>query len=55
MKHNPCYKCSEREIGCHDKCKEYAAWQAENERHREQTKEEIQSLNAIIYNGRRQY
>lgn len=23
MKWSPCYKCTDREIGCHDKCSKY--------------------------------
>lgn len=22
----PCYRCSEREVGCHSKCEKYRSW-----------------------------
>lgn len=27
---NPCWKCTEREIGCHAKCERYLQWQREH-------------------------
>ena len=26
---NPCYKCADREVGCHSKCDKYKAWAKE--------------------------
>ena len=26
MKTNPCYQCTEREVGCHSKCEAYITW-----------------------------
>ena len=28
----PCYKCNNRNIGCHGKCKRYAAYHAERQK-----------------------
>lgn len=25
-KENPCYKCTDREVGCHGRCDKYKAW-----------------------------
>lgn len=30
MTDNPCWKCTEREIGCHAKCERYLTWQKEH-------------------------
>lgn len=30
MTDNPCWKCTEREIGCHAKCERYLSWQKEH-------------------------
>lgn len=29
----PCYKCTEREIGCHGNCEKYAAFSDERKKH----------------------
>lgn len=26
MKNSPCYKCNDREIGCHSSCEKYKEW-----------------------------
>ena len=31
LKTNPCYKCSNREVGCHAKCEKYISWIKERE------------------------
>ena len=28
---NPCYKCQEREAGCHSKCEKYQSWKLERD------------------------
>lgn len=28
---NPCYKCEDREIGCHSTCEKYNEWKKEHE------------------------
>lgn len=32
---NPCYKCAEREVGCHSKCEKYKAWAKEKYQQKE--------------------
>lgn len=29
---NPCYGCTKRFLGCHDKCPEYTEWRAANDK-----------------------
>lgn len=31
----PCYKCADREIGCHSTCEKYIEYQADNELYKE--------------------
>lgn len=35
-KSNPCYKCEERHLKCHDACEKYAAWKAERQKRKEE-------------------
>lgn len=30
----PCYKCPDREPGCHGKCEKYAEWNADHQKHK---------------------
>lgn len=27
---NPCYKCPDRQVGCHGKCEKYQSWNSEH-------------------------
>ena len=38
----PCYKCTEREPGCHSKCERYQQW---SQKHKAAKTEEIQTKN----------
>lgn len=31
---NPCYKCTDREPGCHSVCEKYIEWKAEYQQHK---------------------
>ena len=45
---NPCYNCSDREIGCHSRCWKYQTAYAENEARKAQIREKA-ALDTIVY------
>lgn len=32
---NPCYKCTDRQVGCHSKCEKYQQWKKESNKKRD--------------------
>ena len=52
MKHNSCYNCTKREIGCHDKCEEYADWKTEHDDLMKKIHDDRVTAYALIYNGK---
>jgi hypothetical protein len=32
---NPCYKCTDRQVGCHSKCEKYKKWKKESNKKRD--------------------
>ena len=45
---NPCYNCSDRDIGCHSRCDRYKATYAENEARKAAIREKA-ALDTIVY------
>lgn len=49
---NPCYKCVERQFGCHGGCKKYKAWRSEQTALRDAInaeKDKQAELDALFY------
>lgn len=43
----PCKDCKRREIGCHGKCEEYAAFRARNERESARRREDTEGIDTV--------
>lgn len=45
---NPCYNCSDREVGCHSRCEKYQTAHAEHEARKAAIREKA-TLDTIVY------
>ena len=48
IKPNQCYKCNDRELGCHAKCQKYISWVKEREEAIKDYKTHL-STNELLY------
>ena len=46
-KHNPCYQCPNRQMGCHTTCESYQAWKTLNDKERDDRYEAKKKAEAV--------